>query len=251
MLKKPTTMSVTLKVPAAKQGACEREVDAESVPHVRAYTRVKGFLKLMLRDIIESANHNLDTSNPCHRLVKQLGPNRVVSEFRQQLLAFARREWPFTDPISQGDTLTWWESLRQHPHARVLAVSEYLRFCKYCEIQRSLQMLAIKIFSVLVNSMPDERTGSKITWFNSPLRANQDVSTLVNMIQVGQWYGVHKVRCKVIHNIDMLTFLHIIVTEGWPERKVSSHCQISRHREGYLASGAPLGNIWLSTTAAS
>ena len=109
MLKKPTTMSVTLKVPAAKQGACEREVDAESVPHVRAYTRVKGFLKLMLRDIIESANHNLDTSNPCHRLVKQLGPNRVVSEFRQQLLAFARREWPFTDPISQGDTLTWWE----------------------------------------------------------------------------------------------------------------------------------------------
>jgi hypothetical protein len=58
------------------------------------------------------------------------------------------------------------------------------------------QMLAIKIFSILVNSMPDERTGSKITWFNSPLRANQDVSMLVNMIQVGQWYGVHKVCGK-------------------------------------------------------
>ena len=251
MLKKPTTMSVTLKIPPAKQGAYEHEVDVESVPHVRAYTRVKGFLKSMLRDIIESADHDLDTSNPCYRLVKQLGPNRVVSKFHQQLLAFARREWPFTDPISQGDTLTWWESLGQHPHARVLAVSKHIQFCKYHEIQGSSQMLAIKIFSVLVNSMPDERTGSKITWFNSPLRANQDISTLVNMIQVGQWYGVHKVCGKVIHDIDMLTPLHMIFTEGWPKRKASPHCQISGHREGYHASGAPLGNIWLGTTAAS
>jgi hypothetical protein len=56
-----------------------------------------------------------------------------------------------------------------------------------------MQMLAIKIYLTLVNSMPDERTGSKITWFNSPLRANQGVQTLVNMIQVGQWYGIHQV----------------------------------------------------------
>jgi hypothetical protein len=178
VLKKPTTMSVTLKIPSIKQRPCDHDVDAaESVPHARAYTRVKAFLKQMLRDIVETvklAGHDLDTSNPCHRLVAQLGSNRVVSDFRQQLLAFSRQEWPFTDPITHGDVLTWWESLEQHPHARVLA------------------MLAIKIFSVLVNSMPDERTGSKITWFNSPLRANQDVSTLVNMIQIGQWYGVHK-----------------------------------------------------------
>ncbi|KAF8484534.1 ribonuclease H-like domain-containing protein [Russula ochroleuca] len=180
VLKKPTTMSVTLKIPSIKQRPCDHDVDAaESVPHARAYTRVKAFLKQMLRDIVETvklAGHDLDTSNPCHRLVAQLGSNRVVSDFRQQLLAFSCQEWPFTDPITHGDALTWWELLEQHPHARVLA------------------MLAIKIFSVLVNSMPDECTGSKITWFNSPLRANQDVSTLVNMIQIGQWYGVHKVH---------------------------------------------------------
>ncbi|KAF8487250.1 hypothetical protein DFH94DRAFT_621639 [Russula ochroleuca] len=178
VLKKPTTMSVTLKILSIKQRPCDRDVDAaESVPHARAYTRVKAFLKQMLRDIVETvklAGHDLDTSNPCHRLVAQLGSNRVVSDFCQQLLAFSRQEWPFTDPITHGNALTWWESLEQHPHACVLA------------------MLAIKIFSVLVNSMPDERTGSKITWFNSPLRANQDVSTLVNMIQIGQWYSVHK-----------------------------------------------------------
>lgn len=61
-------------------------------------------------------------------------------------------------------------------------------------------MLAIKIYSALVNSMPDERTGSNITWFNSPLRGNQHVSTLVNMIQVGQWYGVHAVSSFPFRN---------------------------------------------------
>jgi hypothetical protein len=84
----------------------------------------------MLRDIIESAGHNPDSSNPCHCLVAQLGPNKVVSEFRRQLLAFARQEWPFIDPIPHGDALSWWESLGQHPHARVLAVSKYLQFLK-------------------------------------------------------------------------------------------------------------------------
>jgi hypothetical protein len=54
-------------------------------------------------------------------------------------------------------------------------------------------MLAIKIYSILVNSMPDERTGSRMTWLNSPLRSQQDIWTLSNMIQVGQWYGTHAV----------------------------------------------------------
>ena len=86
----------------------------------------------------------------------------------------------------------WWETLEHHPRARVLAVSAsaFDEFDAYGNCGQ--QMLAIKIYSTLVNSMPDDRTGSRITWLNSPLRGNQDVSTLVNMIQVGQWYGVHK-----------------------------------------------------------
>ncbi|KAF8235323.1 hypothetical protein L208DRAFT_1257547, partial [Tricholoma matsutake] len=39
----------------------------------------------------------------------------------------------------------------------------------------------------------DEYTGSKVMWFNLPLHENQSVGTLVNMIQVGQWYGTHEV----------------------------------------------------------
>ena len=40
--------------------------------------------------------------------------------------------------------------------------------------------------------MPDERTNSTITWFNSPIRGSQNAQTLVDMIQIGQWYGKHQ-----------------------------------------------------------
>ncbi|KAF8817236.1 hypothetical protein BYT27DRAFT_7217782 [Phlegmacium glaucopus] len=39
--------------------------------------------------------------------------------------------------------------------------------------------------------MPDERTNSTITWFNSPTRGNQATRTIVDMLKVGQWYGKH------------------------------------------------------------
>jgi len=48
------------------------------------------------------------------------------------------------------------------------------------------QVLAIRIFSMLVNSMPDERTNSTITWFNSPNRGNQITWTIVHMLKIGQ-----------------------------------------------------------------
>jgi len=52
--------------------------------------------------------------------------------------------------------------------------------------------------------MPDERTGSRLTWLNSPTHSNQKVETLINMIQVGQWYGSHVVslhRCFLYHSV--------------------------------------------------
>ncbi|KAH0589986.1 hypothetical protein H2248_000168 [Termitomyces sp. 'cryptogamus'] len=41
--------------------------------------------------------------------------------------------------------------------------------------------------------MPDERTNLTSTWFNSPLCGNQTAQTLVDMVQVGQWYSKHKI----------------------------------------------------------
>ncbi|KAF8143786.1 hypothetical protein K438DRAFT_1945700 [Mycena galopus ATCC 62051] len=61
-------------------------------------------------------------------------------------------------------------------------------------------MLAVHNFGILANSLPDKRTNSNITWFNSPLRGNQKAENLLlDMILVGQWHTYHaegvKVRC--------------------------------------------------------
>ncbi|KAF8580210.1 hypothetical protein K439DRAFT_1662869 [Ramaria rubella] len=66
--------------------------------------------------------------------------------------------------------LKWWQRLAQNDKAQVSA------------------LLAIKLYSIVPNSMCDERTGSTFTWLNSALRNRQKVPTLVDMVQVRQWY---------------------------------------------------------------
>ncbi|KAG1766267.1 ribonuclease H-like domain-containing protein [Suillus occidentalis] len=143
------------------------------MPHPRAYHRVKEFLKPMLRAMVEH-NKVHELKDPISLLVHEIGAAGVVDEFRRQLEAYFHNEWPFNTPLQDGNTLAWWNMLLPHPHACVLAA------------------LAVKIFSVLINSMPDERTGSKLTWLNSAIRGNQNAQTLVDMIQIGQWYGTRQ-----------------------------------------------------------
>jgi hypothetical protein len=155
-------------------------------------------------------------------LITTLGPSNFVNEFCQQFLAYAQQEFPFDNPIKDGNTLGWWESLKDVQHARALAVSAIMVFFLVLQVcwLEFLQYNAIKIFLVLVNSMPDERTGSNITWFNSLLQANQKVSTLVNMIQVGQWYRIHQVR-----STQQSAFTVLIIHSQKPK----SECKERRH----------------------
>ncbi|RDB28214.1 hypothetical protein Hypma_001371 [Hypsizygus marmoreus] len=143
----------------------------------QAYEKVKEYLKKVLRGMFEQMKKHPEEANGEPVLMK-LGEAGAARELKHQLLAYWRWEWPFKTEESAAavpdNPLTWWQGFEQHPHARVLA------------------LLAIKLFSILVNSMPDERTNSTITWFNSPLRGNQTAQTLVDMIQVGQWYGKHQ-----------------------------------------------------------
>jgi len=46
-----------------------------------------------------------------------------VSGLWHQLEAFWHGEWPFNQQVKDSNPLAWWESLQDHPHARVLAVS--------------------------------------------------------------------------------------------------------------------------------
>ncbi len=154
-------------------------------PIPRAYTRVKTFLKTLIQGVIE-AN--------VHPLVAELGPAQLVEDLRNQLLAYALGEHPFDAPLpAEGGgrpVLQWWLDLEHHRHARVLAVGLHnaTPMFKILIIDNIIQMLAIKLYSVAVNSMAEERTVSTFTWFNSRLRNNQQVQTLVDMIQVRQWY---------------------------------------------------------------
>ena len=59
-------------------------------------------------------------------------------------------------------------------------------------------MLAKRIFSILMNSMPDKRTGSKFTWFNLALRGRQRAQLLIDMTVVGQWYSTHVQVCPLL-----------------------------------------------------
>lgn len=51
------------------------------------------------------------------------------------------------------------------------------------------------IFSIVPNSMAEERTVSGVTWVNSTLRNRQTVSTIVDQLQVRQYYGFKSQVC--------------------------------------------------------
>ncbi|KAG8945244.1 hypothetical protein FRC04_001084 [Tulasnella sp. 424] len=66
--------------------------------------------------------------------------------------------------------MEYWESLKRNPDAEIVA------------------HLAIKLFSIVPNSMAEERTVANFTQLNSPDRADQKVSTRVHETQIRQHY---------------------------------------------------------------
>ncbi|KAL0564676.1 hypothetical protein V5O48_017368 [Marasmius crinis-equi] len=173
-----TVQNATITIPA--QSASNRHEEADQTPNPKAYRRVKEALLDILKrehDLFEQT----PLLSPLPGVMKALN-NEVkllAIKFKAQLVAFAHREFPFSDPLATQTPLQWWHSLLPNPKARVLA------------------FLAVKLFSSLANSMPDERTGSGITWLNSPLRNRQKVDTLMCMLKIGQWYSVHQKGAKV------------------------------------------------------
>ncbi|KAJ3720671.1 hypothetical protein C8R42DRAFT_643053 [Lentinula raphanica] len=141
------------------------------IPHADAYERFKSYLKSKLKVLLQ----DFEVHPKKHPIILQLGSAKVIDGLRTQTKAFWLGHYPFDTAIRKDQhVLDWWRELERHPHAQVLA------------------MLAIRIFSMTVNSMADERTNSHITWFNSALRSNQKADVLIDMVLVGQWYGKHQ-----------------------------------------------------------
>ncbi|KAJ6602612.1 hypothetical protein DFH09DRAFT_805189, partial [Mycena vulgaris] len=147
---------------------------AEHIPYPHAFVRVKEFLKQMLKVLLEQHKSHKDQCR-CHPILKTQTDLEIANALRLQLEAFWLGEPPFHAPVMNGDIMEWWTNLGRgnSPRSNVIA------------------MLGVRIFGILVNSMPDERTNSNITWFNSALRGNQKQEGLLDMIMVGQWYRYH------------------------------------------------------------
>ncbi|KXN87127.1 hypothetical protein AN958_09181 [Leucoagaricus sp. SymC.cos] len=169
---RPTSTALPLVIPALDPATGQRLRPSPEMSYPAAFRRVKDFLKDMLRSLCDWAKEH---PNELHDSLFRQSPSELSRALQSQLTAFWHGEYPFSVPMmSDSDPMAWWGSMLRIPHAQVLA------------------FLATRIFSLLVNSMPDERTNSHVTWFNSPLRGSQNARTLADMVKIGQWHVKHK-----------------------------------------------------------
>jgi hypothetical protein len=142
--------SLTILIPSHSHNMCGPATRPSPMPYPRAYEKTKDYLKNMLKQMLVHIEKFPGTGP---ELLRTLGPVDAAHELKNQLKAFWRGEYPFivSEEAKGKNPLEWWQNLEHHIHARILA------------------SLAIWIFSILVNSMPDEHTNSTITWFNSAI----------------------------------------------------------------------------------
>jgi hypothetical protein len=95
---------------------------------------------------------------------------QIETAFRNQLVLFTRGLSPFHRAPNPSTERMYWESLCAVPAADLLA------------------HLGIIFTSVVPNSMAEERSMSTLTKLNSPDRASQKVSTLIDMASIRQHY---------------------------------------------------------------
>ncbi|KAG9105477.1 hypothetical protein FRC07_009251, partial [Ceratobasidium sp. 392] len=96
--------------------------------------------------------------------------SEIEIAFRNQFVLFTRGLSPFNQIPKASTEHTYWESLCSIPTADLLA------------------HLGVVLGSIVPNSMAEERAMSTITKLNSPDRASQKVSTLIDMTTIRQHY---------------------------------------------------------------
>ncbi|KAG9118543.1 hypothetical protein FRC07_006894 [Ceratobasidium sp. 392] len=126
-----------------------------------AYLRVGQYL-------IPFLTHEVNSKRAPHIFGLYKTWDAIVDAFRMQFIAYTRQHPPFDNICTTDTPLEYWTKLLDRSEARVLA------------------WLAIKLFSIVPNSMAEERTISAFTKLNSPDRGRQKAQTVVSMTQVLQ-----------------------------------------------------------------
>ena len=108
----------------------------------------------------------------CKRALDILGEyptwEAIQVPFREQLIQYCRQTYPFNKYHDSPNALAYWHKIAAHKDAQILAY------------------LAIKLFSIVPNSMAEERTVSAFTKINSSDRGCQTAETVVSMTRVLQ-----------------------------------------------------------------
>jgi hypothetical protein len=91
-----------------------------NILHPRAYDRTKEFLKGTLQAMGARMKSHPDNYHPA--VLRQLGILSAAKELKMQFDMYWHRQHPFDVPVGKKTTLKWWSDLKDHPHARVLAV---------------------------------------------------------------------------------------------------------------------------------
>lgn len=117
-----------------------------------------------------------------------------------ELMKYARGMYPYSDRLSEtGLALNWWRDIQsmQQEDAEILPVSKYIVFIQLHRhsLVSYFQILAIKLFSVRVNSMPEERTVSSFTWLTPSLRAAIKIGQVGAQTQIRQFYATEQKAC--------------------------------------------------------
>ncbi|KAJ7256333.1 ribonuclease H-like domain-containing protein [Mycena rebaudengoi] len=142
-------------------GATDKDL-RDSMP---TYSKIGTFLYKTLAKELQSGRSDAPPFRP------YLTSDLVFAAFKSQFENYTRQYPPFSarSPL-WSKPIQYWNAMSERPEAAILA------------------FLAIKIFSILPNSMPEERTVSRFTRLDTKDRASQDASTIVDMTKIYQHY---------------------------------------------------------------
>ena len=170
-------LKLTISIPP--QGSRSSEVATApqllTTKYPHAYKRLRKYLHNMLSQCWEQIQNSSDPSIG-HPVLREKGISNSVNNLKHQIELFWNCDYPFrvVDAEKITDPLDWWHDIGRHNSTKVLLVWNFNNDCGLrWEFYDTHQVLAIRIFSILINSMPDECTNSTITWFNLPTWGNQ------------------------------------------------------------------------------
>ena len=175
------TLALTVSIPGRADPATHDTPDSDLRCTLPVYTQVGDYLGSVL--VVEI---NLGWGS------EVFAPYGTAEEIKQefwfQFMNYARHSSLFDRYQDSATTRAYWKKLLHHIDACILAY------------------IAIKLFSIVPNSMAEERIVSNFTHLNTACHSRQNPCTLVQMTQIKQ----HHQQAQVCIFLTMtLFFLHI------------------------------------------